>query len=153
MMADTPDPSNLEEVFRDFREEVSRQNAADDAEARYKLGLTYRDMGMVDASLKELEHAARSPQRRFEASALLARLLRDRGDLGAAVEWFERAAEAPPPSREEGRELLYDLARTLETGGEGARALAVYLELQADVGDFRDVSVRVARLARDQSEG
>lgn len=149
-MADTQDPPNVEEVFRDFRQEISRHDAASDAEVRYKLGLAYRDMGMIDASLKELARAAESPHLRFEASALIGRLLRDRGDLVPAVEWFERAAETPPPSREAGRELLYDLARTLEGGGEEARALAVYLELQADAGEFRDVPARVARLSRPQ---
>ena len=48
---------------------------------------------------------------------------------------------------------LYDLGDTLEAGGETARALAVFLELQADAGDFRDVARRVERLSRVQTGG
>ena len=125
-MADNPDPSNLDDVFRDFREEVSRQTESDEADQRYKVALTYRDMGMIDDAVRELEQAARSPRLRFDASALLARLLRDRGDVAHAIDWFERAAEAPAPTPEAGRQLLYELGQALEMSGENARALAVY---------------------------
>jgi len=151
-MPDRPNPSNLDEVFRDFRDEVSRQSASDEAEQHYKVALTYRDMGMIDDAVRELELAARAPRLRFDASALLARLLRDRGESASAVEWFERAAEAPAPTPEAGRQLLYELGQTLEATSESSRALAVYLELQADAGDYRDVGARVERLARVQTE-
>ena len=149
-MPDRPD-SDLEDVFRDFRDEVSRDTEATETERQFKLGLTYRDMGMTDDAIRELGWAARSPQRRFEAASLVARLKRDRGQLDAAVEWYERAAEAPAPTVEAGRELLFELAQTLETAGESARALAVYLELRTDAGNYRDVSVRIDRLSRLQS--
>ena len=54
---------------------------------------------------------------------------------------------------EEGRALLYDLGVVLDEAGETARALAVFLELQADAGDYRDVPARIDRLARVQSGG
>ena len=146
-MADNPDPSNLDDVFRDFRDEVSRQTESDEADQRYKVALTYRDMGMIDDAVRELEQAARSPRLRFDASALLARLLRDRGEVAHAIDWFERAAEAPAPTPEAGRQLLYELGQALEASGENARALAVYLELQADAGEYRDTAARVARLS------
>ncbi len=151
-MPDRPDPSNLDDVFRDFRDEVSRQSAVDQAEQHYKVALTYRDMGMIDDAVRELEQAAKSPKLRFDASALLARLLRDRGDVASAVEWFERAAEAPAPTPEAGRQLLYELGQALEESSETSRALAVYLELQADARDYRDVTARVDRLSRVQTE-
>jgi pilus assembly protein FimV len=149
-MPDRPD-SDLEDVFRDFRDEVSRDTEATETERQFKLGLTYRDMGMTDDAIRELGWAARSPQRRFEAASLDARLQRDRGQLDSAVEWYERAAEAPAPTVEAGRELLFELAQTLETSGESARALAVYLELRTDAGNYRDVSARIDRLSRLQS--
>ena len=48
---------------------------------------------------------------------------------------------------------MYDLGLTLEETGETARALAVFLELQADAGDYRDVPQRADRLARVQTGG
>jgi lipopolysaccharide biosynthesis regulator YciM len=110
-------------------------------------------MGMHDEAIAALRTAARSPRQRFEAASLLGRLFRQRGDAVHAAEWLERAAEAPAPTVEEGRALLYDLGVILEDSGETARALAVFLELQADAGDYRDVPARVDRLARVQTGG
>jgi tetratricopeptide (TPR) repeat protein len=151
-MADAPEPPDLDGVFKDFRDEVSRQNAVSQAEQHYKLALTYRDMAMFDDAIRELEVAARAPRLRFEASSLLARLLRGRGRLAEAVEWYERAAEAPAPTPEAGRELLFELGQALEAAGEGARALAVYIELRADAGEYRDLSARIDRLTQEQSK-
>ena len=76
-----------------------------------------------------------------------------RGETQRAVEWFERASESPAPTAEDGRALLYDLGVVLDGAGETARALAVFLELQADAGDYRDVPARIDRLARAQRGG
>jgi pilus assembly protein FimV len=149
-MPDRPE-SDLEDVFRDFRAEVSRDTEATETERQFKLGLTYKEMGMAEDAIRELGWAARSPRRRFEAASLVARLQRDRGSLPAAIEWYERAAEAPAPTGEGGRELLFELAQALEEAGEAARALAVYLELRTDAGNYRDVSSRIERLSRGQS--
>ena len=93
------------------------------------------------------------PTHRFEAASLLGRLFLEQNDIPHAVEWFERAAEAPAPSEKEGRELLYDLGRTLDAAGATARALAVFLELQADAGEYKDVAARVDRLSRVRTGG
>jgi len=44
---------------------------------------------------------------------------------------------------------LYDLADTLERTGESVRALAVFIELEADAGLYRDVHARIEQLTRD----
>jgi hypothetical protein len=73
--------------------------------------------------------------------------------LPQALEWLERAAEAPAPTPDEGYQLLYELAEALEDSGETARALAICIELQAEAGDYRDVAARVDRLAKVQARG
>ena len=118
------------------------------AEQHYKLALAYEEAGMPSQAMKELLVAVRSPRRRFEAAAMLARLSLAHGHVEEAIGWFERAAEAPAPSLEACRRLLYDLGDTLDTAGEGARALAVFLELQGESSGYRDVARRVDRLRR-----
>jgi hypothetical protein len=73
--------------------------------------------------------------------------------MPAAIEWFERAAQAPAPSEEEGHMLMYELADALESVGEVARALAICIELQSHAPEFRDVGARVDRLAKVQTRG
>jgi tetratricopeptide (TPR) repeat protein len=148
-----PSPQDLDRVFAGLRSDAAREEAADDAGEHMALARTYLEMGMKTEAVDPLETAARSPNFRFEAAGALGRLARERGDLVRAVDWFEQAAEVPPPSVEEGRALLYDLGATLESAGESARALAVFLELQADADSYRDVAVRVARLARSETGG
>jgi tetratricopeptide (TPR) repeat protein len=143
----------LEDVFDGLREEAAQKSGLPAAEQHYKVALAYRDMGMSHEAIKELQAAAASPRLRFEASSLLARLFLERGDRRNAIEWLERAAEAPAPTVEAGRNLLYELGDTLEASGESARALAIFLELQSDVADFRDVARRVDRLTRVQAGG
>jgi tetratricopeptide (TPR) repeat protein len=137
---------SLEEAFESFRDDAAAQGSTDSATQHYRLALTYRDMGMIEESLKALEVAARSPRYRFDAASRLGRAARERGMIREAVEWFERAAEAPAPDAAAGRDLLYDLGRTLAEAGETERALAVFLELQADAPDYPEVGVQVERL-------
>jgi lipopolysaccharide biosynthesis regulator YciM len=113
----------------------------------------YLDMGLTDEAIPALRTAAKSAALRFEAASLLGRLHKQRGEAHDAIEWLERAAEAPAPSVDDGRALLYELGATLEDAGETARALAVFLELQAEGGDYRDVRLRTERLAGSQSGG
>ena len=44
--------------------------------------------------------------------------------------------------------FVFELADALERLGEGARALAILLELSADAPGYRDVHERVERLSR-----
>lgn len=104
--------------------------------------------GLVADAAAALQAAARVPQFRFTAAAQLGRLLASRGDTRAAVEWFERAAEAPAPSPDEGFSVLYDLADALDRTGEPVRALAVLIELESDAGVYRDVRTRIEQLSR-----
>ena len=110
-------------------------------------------VGRVNESIPLLQSASRAPQLRFGTASLLGRIYRDRGQLDLAVEWLERASQAPPTTSDEGRLLLYDLADVLETTGEYTRALTVCMELQTDAGDFRDVADRVSRLTAIQARG
>ena len=148
-----PPAATLDEAFKDFRSEVSKQTGNHAAKEKLALAKTYLEMGMTEEAITALTEASRNPQFRFEAASLLGRLYQRRDDLPHAAEWLERASEAPAPSANEGRELLFDLGSTLETLGETARALAVFMELQADAGEYRDVAARIERLARVQTGG
>lgn len=144
---------NLAEVFKDLRDEAARHTGPDQSAQHMTLARTYLQMGMEEEAIKSLQVAARWPRQRFEAASILGRLHRTRGETEAALAWLERASEAPAPTPDEGYALLYDLGALLESAGETARALAVFLELQADAGEYRDVSARVDHLARAQTGG
>ena len=145
--ADSAAAYDLERVFEYFRDEAAALGLADTGAQHLKLALAYREMGMVGECVKSLEMAAKSPRHRFEAASGLAQTHREQGRISEAVEWYERAAETPAPSADSGRRLLYDLGQTLNEAGEVDRALAVFLELQADAPEYRDVAAWVRRLS------
>ena len=137
---------------REVRDDGDRPSSDEAAAEQYRLALTYQEMGMVEDAIAALELAARSPRQRFDAASMLGRLHLEQQRLGKAVEWFERAAEAPAPTPDAGRALLYDLASTLETAGEGSRALAVFVDLESESGGYRDVGRRIDQLSKAQAK-
>jgi tetratricopeptide (TPR) repeat protein len=136
----------IEQVLEQLREDAAQDMSPETAERHFELAATYVKMGMQNEAMKALELAARSPQHRFRAGAMLAKAYLGSGDPRGAIEWYERAVEAPAPAPMARSAVLYELASVLETQGESARALAVLLELQAHAGEYRDVSKRLEQL-------
>ena len=126
---------------------------ADHAAEQLALARTYLEMNMPEEALAPLKAACQAIRFRFEAASLLGRLHQQRGETLEAIEWLDRAAEAPAPSEDEGHALLYDLGTLVEDSGDTSRALAVFLELQSNAGTYRDVAERVERLARVETGG
>jgi tetratricopeptide (TPR) repeat protein len=149
--AKQPESGDIDAVFGSMRDQASRRSGLDDAEKEYKRGLALRSKGDIEGCIAALEKASRAPKLRFSAAWLIARLYRDRTQLPQALEWLERAAQAPAPNVADGHQLLFELADGLEKAGEGARALAVLLELQADAGAYRDIDQRIDRLTKVQA--
>jgi len=144
---------NLESVFDHVRDDATRKTALDLADTLYRHALALRQAGDIDGCMESLTFASRAPKYRFQTASLLGRLHRERGQMQQAVEWFEKAAQAPAPTPDESYLLLFDLADALERQGEVARALAICLELQAEAGDYEDVDQRIDRLSKVQARG
>jgi tetratricopeptide (TPR) repeat protein len=143
-------PADLEAVFEEMRARARGQDGGDGRE-QYEHALQQLERGQTAEALADLRAAARAPLYRFRASARLGRLYVARGDVREGIEWLERAADAPPPTADEGWAVLYDLGTVLEQVGEKARALAIFLELEADAASYRDVRARVEHLSRAQA--
>jgi tetratricopeptide (TPR) repeat protein len=150
--APEPEPEpDLDSVFGNIRTQSAKRSGLDDAEKEYKRGVALRTAGDIDGCIEAFEKAARAPKLRFATSRLIARLYRDRGMAPKALEWLERASQAPAPTADESHQVLFELAEGLEKAGEIARALVVCMELQADAGSYRDVAERIDRLTKVQA--
>jgi tetratricopeptide (TPR) repeat protein len=136
-----------------WRDEASRHATLEAADEEFSRGLALHEAGRSEDALPLLASASRAPGLRFAGASLVARIHRDRGNLAAAVDWFERAAQAPATTTAEGLALLYELADALEQTGEAARALAICIELQSEAGRYRDVAERIDRLFKAQPRG
>ncbi|HEV2985793.1 MAG TPA: tetratricopeptide repeat protein [Vicinamibacterales bacterium] len=147
------EPADLDGVFADLRGKAGAGASTGAAEQAYVRGLALREAGDIDGCLAAMQEATHSPRLRFVTGAVVARIFRERGQTEQAIEWFERATQAPAPTKEESHQLMYDFAETLEAAHEVIRALAVCLELQADAGDYKDVAARIDRLTKVQAGG
>lgn len=148
-----PSPEDdLGAAFEAMRTDAAGREGTDQSAQHMTLARTYLEMGMADQAIASFRIASRAPVHRFEAASALGRLFRERGEIAEAAEWLERASEAPAPSPEESVAVSYELGVALEEQGETARALAIFLELQSDAGTYRDVSARIERLARVETE-
>ena len=145
-------PDGLESFFEELREKGGRDLESVGAALAYDQASEHFNLGEIEAAAECLRTAARDPQFRFRAASMLARIARDQRRFGEAVEWLERAAEAPAPTDEAAHSLLYELGDLLEATQENARALAVFIELQAAAPGHRDVADRVASLSRQQAD-
>ncbi len=139
-------PGGLDGFFGELREERGRDLQGVSAALAYDQASEHFNRGEIDEAADCLKSAARDPMFRFRAASMLARIARDRRRFGEAVEWLERAAEAPAPTTEASHSLLYELGDILEATREDTRALAVFIELQAAAPGYRDVADRVAGL-------
>jgi tetratricopeptide (TPR) repeat protein len=150
-LADFDAPADMDDVFAGMRAGAATE--AEFADQYVKLARKYVEMGMIDQAVESLQTASRSPAHHFEAAAALGRLYMRQGNAVLAIQWLEHAAEALAPTTHDGRALLYDLGMLLDATGDSARALAIFDDLQADAGEFRDVRSRIARLARPAGGG
>jgi tetratricopeptide (TPR) repeat protein len=150
--AATPPPApDLDGVFGSMREKAARRTGLDESEKEYKRGLALRKAGDIDGCIQALETASRAPKLRFATSRMIAKLYRDRNQLPQALEWLERASQAPAPTSDDAHQLKYEMAEALEKTGDVARALAVCTQLKAEAGDYRDVAERIDRLSKVQA--
>jgi tetratricopeptide (TPR) repeat protein len=143
----------LDDIFRQLRESSGRDEETAAAARAYDRASEHFNKGDREAAVACLREAVRDVSYRFRASSMLARLARERGDLVQAIDWLERAAQSPAPTLEASHAVLYELADTLQASGEPARALAVFLELQAIAPSFRDVVTRIGAASGAPSGG
>lgn len=137
----------LESFFEELRGKVARDQ---EVRAREQLdrGVECLADSRFDEAIASFEEAARTPAMRFQASSHLARICLGRDELQAAVDWLERALEAPAPVPEDRVALMYDLADTLARQGEGSRAMALFMEVESELSGYRDVRDRIAQLSQ-----
>jgi tetratricopeptide (TPR) repeat protein len=145
----TDDVLDLDGFFEQMRHDAGRDTQQAEAAHAYDLASEQVNRGDYEGAVASLRVAVRDPDYRFRAASMLARLARLRGRQADAIEWLERAAEAPAPSLAASHALLYDLGDALASAGEQSRALAIFLELQAAAPTYRDVATRIDALSSD----
>jgi len=133
------------EVFSAFKKGIQEQVEEGDADTRYDLAIAYREMGLHEDAVRELEAVLRTGTRAIEALSLLANCKLALGDATAAALHLEDALQRAGDSDESAVSLRYDLGEALLAAGRDPEAREAFQKVAAADPSFRDVVERISR--------
>jgi len=142
--------SVLADILSDLQEETAEAaEPEEDPETHYNLGIAFKEMGLLDESIGELQKVCRAIDRGrsfsqpIQAYTWLAQCLVDKGAPEAAVRWYQKALQIPGLDDSSRCAIYYDLAAAYEAFGDKKSALANFMEVYGSNIDFRDVASRI----------
>jgi tetratricopeptide (TPR) repeat protein len=136
----------FEQVFSAFKSGVERELGEGDHEARYDLGIAYKEMGLLEDAIGEFRIAMQSAARRLSCLHMMGLCALELGRSADAVAHLEQALSLPDLPDELRVPLRYDLARAYAAQGDVARARAAFEEVRALDPGFGDVERELAAL-------
>jgi tetratricopeptide (TPR) repeat protein len=114
-----------------------------DLEARYNLGIAYKEMGLLDEAVTEFRLAMRKPELFVGAGSHLADTLADRADIDGALAVLDAILAASTGGKEVERDVRYHKAVLLENAGRRDEAREIFRDIQQKSPGYRDVEIRL----------
>ncbi|HET7871480.1 MAG TPA: tetratricopeptide repeat protein, partial [Terriglobales bacterium] len=152
-LQDPESASVLNDILSDLQEETAAADEADeDPETHYNLGIAFKEMGLLDEAIGELQKVCRAVDKGrgfsqpIQAYTWLAQCLVDKGAPEASVRWYQKALQLPGLDDSSRLAIYYDLAAAYEASGDKKAALANFMEVYGSNIDFRDVAGRIKTL-------
>jgi tetratricopeptide (TPR) repeat protein len=145
---------DLSSMFGELKQELEHDagSADEDPETHYNLGVAFREMGLLDEAIGELQKVCQyidhghSFPHVIQAYTWLAQCFLDKGVPEVAARWYEKALKIPKLDQEARTALHYELASSLESAGNKPAALSNFLEVYSSNIDYRDVAERIKAL-------
>ncbi|HEV2713863.1 MAG TPA: tetratricopeptide repeat protein, partial [Terriglobales bacterium] len=145
---------DLADMFGELKQELEEDTAAaqEDPETHYNLGVAFREMGLLDEAIAELQKVCQSVDRGHPFAQImqtytwLAQCFLDKSVPEAAIRWYERALKLPTIDEETRIALNYELASAYGSAGNKSAALNHFMEVYGSNIDYRDVAERIKAL-------
>jgi len=140
------------ELKHELEEDTTTTSADEDPETHYNLGVAFREMGLLDEAIGELQKVCQTVDRGhpfpqiMQTYTWLAQCFLDKGVPEAAIRWYEQALKLPDLDQETAMALHYELGSSYETAGNKASALHHFMEVYGSNIDYRDVAERIKAL-------
>ncbi len=148
------DSVDLSEMFGELKQELEEEVAAgdDDPETHYNLGVAFREMGLLDEAIAELQKVCNAIDRGkafsqpVQTYTWLAQCFLDKGVPDAAIRWYEKALSIPGLDNEARVAINYELGSACETAQDKPAALRHFTSVYGANIDYRDVAERIQAL-------
>src|SRR5213075_651459 len=151
-VADEEPTGDEEQDFQDmlqrFKQGIDENIDEADFQAHYDLGVAFKEMGLLDEAIAELQKALRAPEGKLRSSEALGVCFVEKGAFVVAESILRRALELPASGDQERLGVLYWLGRALEEQGKRVEARELYGRVFAVDIRFRDVGARSKALAK-----
>jgi len=139
---------DFQEMLARFKQGIDENIDEGDFQSHYDLGVAFKEMGLFDEAIAELQKALRSPDGKLRSSEALGVCFIDKGAYVVAESILRRALDLPASGDQERLGVLYWLGRALEELGKRVEARELYGRVFAVDIRFRDVSERSKALAK-----
>jgi len=145
---------DLADMFGELKHELEEETtvAEEDPETHYNLGVAFREMGLLDEAIGELQKVCQSVEKGhpfpqiMQTYTWLAQCFLDKGVPEAAIRWYDKALTLPTLDADTRTALHYELAAAYEVAGDKANALKHFMEVYGSNIDYRDVAERIKTL-------
>src|SRR5258705_376104 len=151
-VADEEPTGDEEQDFHDmlarFKQGIDENIDETDFQSHYDLGVAFKEMGLLDEAIAELQKALRAPDGKLRTSEMLGVCFFEKAAYGVAETILRRGLELPASGGQEGLWIRYWLGRALEEQGKKSDARDLYGRVFAVDIPFLDVEQRSKDLAK-----
>ncbi len=145
--------SMLSDLLDEFKEEIEEPSGdTEDPETHYNLGVAFREMGLLDEAIGELQKVCRaidsgkSFSQSIQTYTWLAQCLVDKGAPQAAIRWYQKALHVHGINEDSRLAVHYEMATAFEAAGDRKSALENFMQVYGSNIDYRDVADRIRGL-------
>jgi len=145
---------DLADMFGELKHELEEDAGVtdEDPETHYNLGVAFREMGLLDEAIGELQKVCQAVDRGhpfphiMQTYTWLSQCFLDKGIPEAAIRWYEKALKLTTIDADTRTALHYELASSYQTAGNKTAALQHFMEVYGSNIDYRDVGERIKTL-------
>lgn len=152
--AEASSSQGLGDIFAEFNIVESPIDASGDFNTHYNLGIAFREMGLLEEAIAEVQKAIsilnprEQKQDYLSVCSLLGLCLVESKNYPEAIEWMVRGllALGDAEKNDEYLSLEYDLANAYQLAGNTERAREIFQKIQSENPRFRDIEKRLHSL-------
>jgi tetratricopeptide (TPR) repeat protein len=142
----TSEKYGFEDMFKSFKEGVSKVVSDTDASTHYDLGIAYKEMGLCEDAVREFQTALKAGHSPGDCRIMIGLCYTERGKFEQAIEEYEQGVTEPKINDKEKAALFYELGLAWMGLGDLNKSLRMFEKCQSLDGTLRDVGDRVNEL-------